>query len=470
MIAVSTHNRRRPARARAGARADADRDHSEPRRPGGSQDARRTPARADRRTVRALSRQARTEQGHVPPRRRRRAAPGWTGRSSMAGDGPELPAIAAEAARSGRDIRLIGWVDQRRRRRLARPRVDADLPVERSRVAQPRADRSKRARHADRRDEHRRHARHRRRTERRDCSPTLPRGSPMTCDGCGRTKRCGAGSARRRAHAPTNGSTRPSTTARIERSTASWSGRAAHELRPIRVAIVARSVFPLHGHGGLERHVYDLDPVPGGRGPGRHADHQRAVGGSGGRPRRRCVDPSVDRPPHRALSDVPFRRTPRHDDPRSQHAPIRCSASVPGASRWISSSRGEIDIVHGLGASVLGYARQRKAAAAPLVLNPQGLEEFGATDPSRARLKRLAYLPLRSGCHRVRAGCRPRHRDRPVSRSRRHARHLALPPDRSLRFPTRSTCRWLDSAWRRSADGRRDQAGCGHRGRRDWCS
>ena len=27
---------------------------------------------------------------------------------------------------------------------------------------------------------------------------------------------------------------------------------------PVRVAVVARSVFPLHGHGGLERHVYDL--------------------------------------------------------------------------------------------------------------------------------------------------------------------------------------------------------------------
>jgi glycosyltransferase involved in cell wall biosynthesis len=56
---------------------------------------------------------------------------------------------------------------------------------------------------------------------------------------------------------------------------------------------------------------------------------------------------------------------------------------------------GQVDIVHGFGASVLGYARQRHAAAAPLVLNPQGLEEFGATDPARARLKRAAYLPLR---------------------------------------------------------------------------
>jgi glycogen synthase len=59
---------------------------------------------------------------------------------------------------------------------------------------------------------------------------------------------------------------------------------------------------------------------------------------------------------------------------------------------------GAIDIVHALGASGLGYARARRAnppAAAPFVLNPQGLEEFGATDPQRARLKRLAYLPLR---------------------------------------------------------------------------
>ena len=54
---------------------------------------------------------------------------------------------------------------------------------------------------------------------------------------------------------------------------------------------------------------------------------------------------------------------------------------------------------------MLGYARpafaQRRpvrrqaGATAPLVLNPQGLEEFGATDPSRAPLKRVAYLPLR---------------------------------------------------------------------------
>ena len=37
---------------------------------------------------------------------------------------------------------------------------------------------------------------------------------------------------------------------------------------------------------------------------------------------------------------------------------------------------------------------------APLVFNPQGLEEFGATDPSRAPLKRLGYWPLRVAVRR----------------------------------------------------------------------
>jgi glycogen(starch) synthase len=67
------------------------------------------------------------------------------------------------------------------------------------------------------------------------------------------------------------------------------------------------------------------------------------------------------------------------------------------------ASAGEIDIVHGFGASVLGYATAPVDADArvPLVLNPQGLEEFGATDPSRAPLKRLGYWPLRVAVRRA---------------------------------------------------------------------
>ena len=42
-----------------------------------------------------------------------------------------------------------------------------------------------------------------------------------------------------------------------------------------------------------------------------------------------------------------------------------------------------------------------RATRAPLVFNPQGLEEFGATDPSRAPLKRLGYWPLRVAVRRT---------------------------------------------------------------------
>jgi glycosyltransferase involved in cell wall biosynthesis len=66
------------------------------------------------------------------------------------------------------------------------------------------------------------------------------------------------------------------------------------------------------------------------------------------------------------------------------------------------AASGQIDLVHGLGASVLGYALAEFAPGqrAPLVMNPQGLEEFGATDPSRAPMKRLAYWPLRMAVRR----------------------------------------------------------------------
>jgi glycogen synthase len=66
-------------------------------------------------------------------------------------------------------------------------------------------------------------------------------------------------------------------------------------------------------------------------------------------------------------------------------------------------SAGDIDIVHGLGASVLGYTTADFAAGtrAPLVFNPQGLEEFGATDPSRAPMKRFGYWPLRVAVRRA---------------------------------------------------------------------
>ena len=157
----------------------------------------------------------------------------------------------------------------------------------------------------------------------------------------------------------------------------------------LRVAITARSVFPLHGLGGLERSVYDLarhlarndvqvtliTRTPHGPAP---AD---------------AVHPDVQ------LAFVPYRTFPFAG--RRGTTVIDRSTAYPlfgyraGLVAADLVARGEVDIVHGFGASVLGYARRRSSLGAPLVLNPQGLEEFGATDPSRARLKRAAYLPLR---------------------------------------------------------------------------
>jgi glycogen synthase len=154
------------------------------------------------------------------------------------------------------------------------------------------------------------------------------------------------------------------------------------------VAVVARSVFPLHGLGGLERSVYDLV-------------HYLARAGV-----RVTLITRTPQPGNPTLSVpgittkvVPYRTFPFAG--RRGTTVIDRSTAYPlfgeraGRLAWTLVRDEQVDIVHGFGASVLGYARRRAKASAPLVLNPQGLEEFGATDPSRARLKRAAYLPLR---------------------------------------------------------------------------
>jgi glycosyltransferase involved in cell wall biosynthesis len=158
------------------------------------------------------------------------------------------------------------------------------------------------------------------------------------------------------------------------------------------VAVVARSVAPLHGVGGLERSVLDLI---------RHlAAHDVKVTlitrkpTAGSRPSSGLPIPgSIDTlfVPYRTFPFAGRRGTTVLD--RSTAYPI--FGLNAGRVAWQLVRSGRVDVVHGFGASVLGYARRRARSGAPLVLNPQGLEEFGATDPSRARLKRAAYLPLR---------------------------------------------------------------------------
>jgi glycosyltransferase involved in cell wall biosynthesis len=213
------------------------------------------------------------------------------------------------------------------------------------------------------------------------------------------------------------------------------------------VALVSRSTAPLHGHGGLERHVYDLARhlADGGLDVTlitREPREKHAAGPKSLESLATLIHPQL------TLVTVPYRTFPLAG--RRGTTVIDRSTAYPlfgeraGRVALHLVRRGKIDIVHGLGASVLGYARQRATAAAPLVLNPQGLEEFGATDPSRARLKRAAYLPLRTAvlaC--ARAADRVIATDKslvPVVKA-----HLGVPDERIVTIPNAINLEWLDS-------------------------
>jgi len=177
----------------------------------------------------------------------------------------------------------------------------------------------------------------------------------------------------------------------------------SREGQSLRVAVLARSVYPLHRYGGLERHVYDLvrcllardlhvtliTPPPA-------AD----------KPSDARAD-AVFRHPKLTMRSVPYTTFPFANRrgttilDRSTAYPLFGLRAGRVAVRLAVS--GEVDIVHGHGASVLGYATSKFEAGtrAPLVLNPHGLEEFSATDPLRAPMKRLAYFPLRMAVRRA---------------------------------------------------------------------
>jgi len=249
---------------------------------------------------------------------------------------------------------------------------------------------------------------------------------------------------------------------------------------PLRVAVVARAVFPLHGYGGLERHVHDLVRHLAREGvevtlitppPRRTTDQGPTTTDHPPSPRLRRASglPAFAKATGKRAADYELRATdyePRQSaSVRILHVPY---STFPFAGRrgttildrdtayplfgeragrlaWRLAQQGDIDIVHGLGAAVLGYARRRASASAPLVLNPQGLEEFGATDPSRARLKRAAYLPLR----RAVLAC-ARAADRVIATDRvlepAVLRHLHVPKAKVRLIPNAIDLEALDAA------------------------
>jgi glycogen synthase len=184
-----------------------------------------------------------------------------------------------------------------------------------------------------------------------------------------------------------------------------------------RVAVLARAVQPLHGVGGLERHVADLVTHLTRRGSAVTLITRPAtVDGAADLAARFDLDPSrfrVITAPYFTFPGAGRRGTTIVD--RSTAYPLFGWRAGRMATRL--ARLGEVDIVHALGASGLGYAtaRQRHEHTVPFVFNPQGLEEFGGTLSRMPVLKRIAYTPLQTAV-----------------RTCAHAADVVLATDRSL--------------------------------------
>jgi glycosyltransferase involved in cell wall biosynthesis len=147
----------------------------------------------------------------------------------------------------------------------------------------------------------------------------------------------------------------------------------------MRVALLSRAVFPLHGYGGLERHVAALEKYL--RLEGCDVTLYTSPTGAPGSNSER-----------EGTEFVPYRVIPW---PRLKGFAILdrdtnyLAWSLRAARRLLSGRRP--DIVQADGGAGFGYALLSGAKSPPLILHPHGMEEFHAP-----RAKRAMYLPLRA--------------------------------------------------------------------------
>jgi glycosyltransferase involved in cell wall biosynthesis len=149
----------------------------------------------------------------------------------------------------------------------------------------------------------------------------------------------------------------------------------------VRVALLSRAAQPLHPPGGLERAVYLL------------ARHLQARG---------VETVLFTRPPTRPgvfpgeVVSVPYGALPALRHGRVLDRTLHYPGFAERMGRAVAAEvrAGRIDVVHAQGLTALGYGRLRRrdpALRAPLVMNPQGMEEH-----KTAGLKRLALTRLRA--------------------------------------------------------------------------
>jgi len=158
--------------------------------------------------------------------------------------------------------------------------------------------------------------------------------------------------------------------------------------RPIRVAMLARAVFPLHGYGGIERHVYHLTKYLTRLGVEVTLYVQSPSVSS---------DPGDLRP--YAIETLRYDYTspllaPNGVIGRQINFPIYSWRIGQRAARRVL--QGDFDVVHSQGLCAFGYAvarnRTPQLRLVPFVANPHGMEEFRTPDWR----KWLAYAPFRT--------------------------------------------------------------------------
>ncbi|MDP6579013.1 MAG: glycosyltransferase family 4 protein [Vicinamibacterales bacterium] len=160
----------------------------------------------------------------------------------------------------------------------------------------------------------------------------------------------------------------------------------------LRVAMVSRASAALHGVGGLERHVDDLV---------RQLLEREVAVTLVTRPAVRPDEEAATdwlRDPRLAIQAVPYWTFPfagrRGTTVLDRNTAYLWFALRAGRRAARLLADGRVDLIHGHGASTLGAVWPAPSSPLPLVVTPHGMEEFGGTDSSRARLKRVAYRPL----------------------------------------------------------------------------
>lgn len=159
-------------------------------------------------------------------------------------------------------------------------------------------------------------------------------------------------------------------------------------MKPLRVAMLARAVWPLHGYGGIERHIYHLTTHLAKRGLDITLFVQDSDDGAGLALLQSHMRVELARYDYTS----PYMR-PNSILGRQINYPRYTLAQGAEVVRRVRN--GEFDIVHSQGLCAFGYGwhrrQQHDLVQVPFFANPHGLEEYRTPDWR----KWLAYAPFR---------------------------------------------------------------------------